>query len=92
MSNKTEVPESLLQVVPERTPMIEITRALGFTINLQGYESARIDASVKITGALENKDAILKVVEAELEAQMQSQIKEIVEQHDPNKTLLGYRK
>lgn len=91
MSKQIIAPQ-LTQSVPEGTPQIEITRGMGFTINLQGYESARIDASVKITGALENKDEILKLVEAELEAQMQSQIKEVVEQHDPNKTLLGYRK
>lgn len=89
---KIIVPETLTKSVPEGTPQIEITRSMGFTINLQGYESARIDASVKVIGALENKDEISKFVTAELEAQMQEQIKEVVEQHDPNKTLLGYRK
>ena len=92
MSNQVNVPEKLLQSVTEGTPQIEITRGMGFTINLQGYETARIDASVKVTGALENKDAILKLVEAELESQMSRQIAEVVQQHDPNKTLLGYRK
>ena len=92
MSENIRVPENLLKPVPEGSPQIEITRSMGFTINLQGFESARIDASVKVTGALENKDEILKLVEAELESQMQNQIKEVVEQHDPNKSLLGYRK
>lgn len=92
MSNHNVVPESLLKAVPEGTPQIELTRSMGFTINLQGYETARIDASVKVTGALENKDEILKLVESELESQMQRQIADVVSQHDPNKTLLGYRK
>ena len=92
MSKEIVVPESLLQVMPEGSPRIEISRSLGFTINLQGYESARIDATVKVMGALEHKDDIVKLVEAELESQMQTQIKEVVEQHDPNKSLLGYRK
>ena len=92
MSKEIVVPENLLQTVPVGAPQIEISRSMGFTINLQGYESARIDATVKITGALAHKDEIIKLVESELESQMQTQIKEVVEQHDPNKTLLGYRK
>lgn len=90
--SEIKVPEHLLQSVEEGTPQIEISRSMGFTINLQGYETARIDASVKVTGALENKDEIVSLVEAELESQMKKQIADVVQQHDPNKTLLGYRK
>lgn len=92
MSNTVKIPEALLQPVAEGTPTIEINRGIGFTINLQGYESARIDTSVKIAGALANKDEIVKLVSAELENQIQEQIRDIVNQHDTNKTLLGYRK
>lgn len=89
---KLNVPTELLQKVEEGQPTIKVSRSMGFTVNLQGYESAKIGATVEITGALENKDKIIETVQKELEAQIQSQIKEIVEQHDPSKTLLGYRK
>jgi hypothetical protein len=91
-SKELNVPKELLQVVPEGTPVIEISRSIGFTVNLQGYESARIDSTVKITGALENKDTIAKAVEEELADQITAQIQDIVKQHDPHKTLLGYKK
>lgn len=89
---KLNVPTELLETVAQGEPTIEVSRSMGFTVNLQGYESARIDATIKISGALKNKDAIITAVQGELEQQIQSQIKDIVDQHDPNKTLLGYRK
>jgi hypothetical protein len=89
---KLNVPKELLETVEAGKPTVEISRSMGFTVNLQGYESARIDATIKINGALENKDKIAELVQKELEQQIQSQIKDIVDQHDPNKTLLGYRK
>jgi hypothetical protein len=89
---KTGIPAKLLQPVETGTPTIEISRSVGFTVNLQGYESARIDSTVKITGALENKDEITALVSAELESQITAQIQDIVAQHNPNKTLLGYNK
>jgi hypothetical protein len=87
-----EINKELIQQMPEGHPQIEVTKSIGFTVNLQGYESARIDATVKVTGLLENKEEIKKLVTAELESEIQNQIGELVKQHDPNKTLLGYRK
>jgi hypothetical protein len=92
MSEKLSVAPELLQELKAGQPTIKISRSLGFTVNLQGYESARIDATIEITGALENKELITTTITRELEAQIQHQISEIVAQHDPNKTLLGYRK
>jgi hypothetical protein len=89
---KLAIAPELLQEVKAGQPTVKISRSMGFTVNLQGYESARIDATVEINGALENKDLIVDAVTKELESQIQDQIKEIVNQHDPNKTLLGYRK
>lgn len=90
--SELKVPAVLLQPVAEGTPTIEVSRSIGFTVNLQGYESARIDSTVKITGALANKDLIAKQVSEELEAQITAQINDIVTQHSPSKTLLGYNK
>lgn len=92
MTEKLNVPTELLQTLEAGEPTIKVSRSMGFTVNLQGYESARIDATIEINGALKNKDAIVTAVQQELEQQIQSQIKDIVDQHDPNKTLLGYRK
>jgi ABC-type hemin transport system substrate-binding protein len=92
MAEKLNVPTELLQHLEAGEPTVKISRSMGFTVNLQGYESARIDATIEITGSLENKDKIAEAVQKELEQQIQSQIKDIVDQHDPNKTLLGYRK
>ena len=90
--SQVNVPKELLMPVDEGTPTIEISKAIGFTVNLGGYESARIDSSVKVTGALENKELIAELASKELETQIQAQIKDLVGQHDPNKTLLGHRK
>lgn len=89
---QVNVPTKLLQPVEPGVPTIEISRSVGFTVNLQGYESARIDSTVKVTGALMNKDEITALVSAELEQQITAQIQDIVVQHNPNKTLLGYNK
>lgn len=101
MSKRTEIdanlkeiniPEALLKPVEDGTPKVEISKSIGFTVNLQAYESARIDCNVKITGALENIELIKEQVSKELEAEAKKSISELVQQHDTRKTLLGYSK
>lgn len=92
VNNAKNIPQKLLEAIPEGVPTIEVMKSIGFTVNLQGYESARIDASVTIKGTLENKEEIKALVTAELENEIKAQIGELVNQHDPNKTLLGYKK
>ncbi len=91
-NTKNQTPKELLEIIPDGTPKITITRSVGFTVNLQAYESARLDTTVTVEGKLENKELIEKFVNQEVESQIRNQIRELVEQHDTNKTLLGYRK
>lgn len=89
---KVSVNKDLLKQVEVGTPTVEIMKSVGFTVNLQAYESARLDCSVKITGALENVEAIKEEVTKQLDIEVQNQIKQLVDEHDTSKTLLGYRK
>lgn len=73
-------------------PKVTISNSIGFTINLQGYESARLDATISIEGALENIEDLKAEVSEQLEATITKQIQELIAQVDPNKTLLGYKK
>jgi hypothetical protein len=82
----------LTEEVAPGTPMVEISKSMGFTVNLQGYESARIDCSVKISGSLVNVEAIKAEVTKQLEGEVKAAIGQLVEQHDTRKTLLGYSK
>lgn len=95
MNEKMEelhIPPELLEPIDEGTPTIEISKAIGFTVNLQGYETARIDTRITIKGKLENKDKVAELVNRELEAEIKKQIDELIEQFDPNRTLLGFPK
>lgn len=92
MAGTVKVPDELLKPVPEGEPKITISRSMGFTVNLQGFESARIDATVTVEGSIKNKDKIIEYVNKELEHQMKLQIKDVVSQHDTKRTLLGYPK
>lgn len=87
---KVPIPEELTKPIEPNQPTIKISRSIGFTINLQDYESARIDATVELSGDIKNKDLMVEYLEQELEAQIKEQIRDVVAQHNPNKTLLGY--
>jgi hypothetical protein len=91
-NKKLTVNEELLRPIPAGVPTVEIAKSIGFTVNLQAYESARIDCSVKINGALEDIEIIKAEVTKQLEAEVKEAIGQLVEQHDTRKTLLGYSK
>lgn len=64
----------------------------GFTINLGGYESARIDVGVEIQGEKTELPKLWEQAEQEIEAQLQKQV-EMFKQHiDDKETILGFPK
>jgi hypothetical protein len=92
MENQMERMKQITQPIEPGQPKVTISQSIGFTVNLMQYESARIDASVSIEGALNNIESIKAEVSAQLEEAITKQIRELIEQVDPNKTLLGYKK
>jgi hypothetical protein len=92
IENQMQRLKELSKPIEPGTPKVTISQSIGFTVNLQAYESARIDTSISIEGALENIDNIKEEVYAQLEEAITKQIKDLVAQVDPNKTLLGHRK
>lgn len=92
IENQIQRLKELTQPIPAGTPKVTISQSIGFTVNLQAYESARIDATISIEGVLENIETIKAEVASQLEDAITKQIKDLIAQVDPNKTLLGHRK
>lgn len=92
IENQMDRLKKLTQPIEAGTPKVTISQSIGFTVNLQSYESARIDASISIEGALANVEQIKEEISIQLEQSITKQIRELIEQVDPNKTLLGHRK
>jgi hypothetical protein len=92
MTNQQNRLEKLTQLLEPGKPTITIEKGIGFTVNLQSYESARIDSKITITGSLDHLEEIKAEVDHQLEEEITKQIQDLVQQVDPNKTLLGHRK
>lgn len=84
--------QKLTQLMEQGKPTITVEKGVGFTVNLQSYESARIDSKITITGSLDHLTEIKAEVDHQLEEEITKQIQDLVAQVDPNKTLLGHRK
>ena len=65
---------------------------LGYTINLGGYESARIDVGAEVEGDKENSEQVWKEVKEEVEQQLKDEMNELKELYDEKETMLGLPK
>lgn len=64
----------------------------GFTINLGGYESARIDIGIEIQGDRDEKDTLWEEAEKEVNRHLEREVYALKEALDEKKTILGLAK
>lgn len=65
---------------------------LGFTVNLGGFESARMDAKVTLEGDESELDDLWAKAEGEVQKQINRNIESIQTHYDAEATLLGLPK
>lgn len=65
---------------------------IGFTINLGGYESARIDAGVEIQGKRSDMDELWVKAQTELQTQINEQVRLFKQHYNDKETLMGLPK
>ena len=76
-------------LVTEGMPKCVAKYALGFTINLGNYESAKIESGIEIEGTIDNLSKLQAMAQEEVENNVQVQINDIKNLKSPNQTLLG---
>lgn len=77
------------ELMTEGMPRCVAKYALGFTINLGNYESAKVDCGIEIEGTIDNLAKLQAMAQAEVEDSIQCQINDIKNLKSPNQTLLG---
>lgn len=78
------------EMVTEGMPKVVAKFGLGFTINLQNYESCKIEAGIELEGTIDNLEKLQKQAQDEVEKVIEEQLSQLKEK-DPRITLLGFR-
>lgn len=78
------------EMVTEGMPKVVAKFSLGFTINLQNYESCKIEAGIELEGTIDNLEKLQAQAQDEVEKIIGEQLSQLKEK-DPRITLLGFR-
>jgi len=78
------------EMVTEGMPKVVAKFGLGFTINLQNYESCKIEAGIELEGTIDNLEKLQAQAQEEVEKVIGEQLSQLKEK-DPRITLLGFR-
>lgn len=78
------------EMVTEGMPKVVAKFGLGFTINLQNYESCKIEAGIELEGTIDNLEKLQEQAQNEVEKIIEEQLSQLKEK-DPRITLLGFR-
>lgn len=78
------------EMVTEGMPKVVAKFGLGFTINLQNYESCKIEAGIELEGTIDNLEKLQEQAQDEVEKVIEEQLSQLKEK-DPRITLLGFR-
>lgn len=78
------------EMVTEGMPKVVAKFSLGFTINLQNYESCKIEAGIELEGTIDNLEKLQEQAQDEVEKVIEEQLSQLKEK-DPRITLLGFR-
>jgi len=78
------------EMVTEGMPKVVAKFGLGFTINLQNYESCKIEAGIELEGTIDNLEKLQAQAQEEVEKVIEEQLSQLKEK-DPRITLLGFR-
>lgn len=78
------------EMVTEGMPKVVAKFGLGFTINLQNYESCKIEAGIELEGTIDNLEKLQAQAQEEVEEVIEEQLSQLKEK-DPRITLLGFR-
>lgn len=78
------------EMVTEGMPKVVAKFGLGFTINLQNYESCKIEAGIELEGTIDNLEKLQEQAQEEVEKVIEEQLSQLKEK-DPRITLLGFR-
>lgn len=78
------------EMVTEGMPKVVAKFGLGFTINLQNYESCKIEAGIELEGTVDNLEKLQAQAQEEVEKVIEEQLSQLKEK-DPRITLLGFR-
>ncbi len=78
------------EMVTEGMPKVVTKFGLGFTINLQNYESCKIEAGIELEGTIDNLEKLQAQAQEEVEKVIEEQLSQLKEK-DPRITLLGFR-
>jgi hypothetical protein len=78
------------EMITEGMPKVVAKFGLGFTINLQNYESCKIEAGIELEGTIDNLEKLQKQAQDEVEKVIEEQLSQLKEK-DPRITLLGFR-
>ena len=78
------------EMTTEGMPKVVAKFGLGFTINLQNYESCKIEAGIELEGTIDNLEKLQEQAQDEVEKVIEEQLSQLKEK-DPRITLLGFR-
>lgn len=78
------------EMVTEGMPKVVAKFGLGFTVNLQNYESCKIEAGIELEGTIDNLEKLQEQAQEEVEKVIEEQLSQLKEK-DPRITLLGFR-
>lgn len=78
------------ELTTEGKPKAVAKFGLGFTINLQNYESCKVEAGIELEGTVDNLVELQVRAGEEVERLIGEQLEQLKEK-DPRVTLLGFR-
>ena len=96
MAKQTDLSKDMIvrrkveEMVTEGMPKVVAKFGLGFTINLQNYESCKIEAGIELEGTIDNLEKLQEQAQDEVEKVIEEQLSQLKEK-DPRITLLGFR-
>lgn len=96
MAKQTDLSKDMIvrrkveEMVTEGMPKVVAKFSLGFTINLQNYESCKIEAGIELEGTIDNLEKLQEQAQDEVEKVIGEQLSQLKEK-DPRITLLGFR-
>lgn len=96
MAKQTDLSKDMIvrrkveEMVTEGMPKVVAKFSLGFTINLQNYESCKIEAGIELEGTIDNLEKLQEQAQDEVEKVIEEQLFQLKEK-DPRITLLGFR-
>lgn len=96
MAKQTDLSKDMIvrrkveEMVTEGMPKVVAKFGLGFTINLQNYESCKIEAGIELEGTIDNLEKLQAQAQDEVEKVIEEQLSQLKEK-DPRITLLGFR-